>query len=522
MVALLISLKLHLLRGSLHRNLSQQIGLAFGVVGGLFATGLAIVGLVALRTVDTLTAEAAVVVAGSVLMLGWAVVPLLISGVDETLDPSRFALLPVRAGRLVPGLLLAGLVGVPGVATSIAALATLVTWSRGALPLIFALPAAVVGTLTCVLASRLTTTAAAGLLATRRFREVGTSIAVLTMAGTGAVPAAVVGLGLGTSDLERTLGVLGWSPFGVAWEVPADAANGHPGRALLRLVVALAVLVVGALAWAALLSRALADRARAGQPTRARVRGSVLDRLPARPMWAVTGRCLRYWRRDPRYLVALGSVLVGSLAPMAAIRAATGQTPGLLAVGPLAGLVAGLSAANDLGYDGSAFAAHLLAGVPGRVDRRGRAVAVLVWGVPLVLAVAVVACLVAGRPDLWPGCVGTSLSALLGGLGVGSLGGALAPFPMPEAGSNPFRTTSGGTARSALAQGVMMSVAVALTVPAGALLAVGVLWWPPASWLAAVVGPVIGAIALRHGTALGGRVVDARGPELLALVRRGA
>ena len=41
--------------------------------------------------------------AGSAVVLGWALVPLLFFGVDETLDPARFALLPVRPDDAGPG-----------------------------------------------------------------------------------------------------------------------------------------------------------------------------------------------------------------------------------------------------------------------------------------------------------------------------------------------------------------------------------------------------------------------------------
>ena len=39
------------------------------------------------------------------LTLGWLLMSLLVFGVDETVDPAKFALLPVRARELLPGLL---------------------------------------------------------------------------------------------------------------------------------------------------------------------------------------------------------------------------------------------------------------------------------------------------------------------------------------------------------------------------------------------------------------------------------
>ena len=70
--------------------------------------------MVALRfTSLELTADVTVL-AFSVLTLGWLLMSLLVFGIDETVDPAKFALLPVRARELLPGLLVAGLVGSTG------------------------------------------------------------------------------------------------------------------------------------------------------------------------------------------------------------------------------------------------------------------------------------------------------------------------------------------------------------------------------------------------------------------------
>ena len=53
-------------------------------------------------------------------MLGWTLVPLLFFGVDETLDPARFALLPIRGGTLARGMLAAAFIGVPALLTLLA------------------------------------------------------------------------------------------------------------------------------------------------------------------------------------------------------------------------------------------------------------------------------------------------------------------------------------------------------------------------------------------------------------------
>ena len=97
---------------------------------------------------------------------------LLVFGVDETVDPAKFALLPVRARELLPGLLVGGLIGVPGMATVLVALGLVITWARTPAPLtVAAVVAFPLGVATCFLLSRAATAAFAAVLSSRRFRD---------------------------------------------------------------------------------------------------------------------------------------------------------------------------------------------------------------------------------------------------------------------------------------------------------------------------------------------------------------
>ena len=105
MVKILVRLKLTLLANSLRRSVWRTVGLIVGLIYALGAVVAVLVGLVALRfSSPALTADVTVV-AFSGLTLAWLLMSLLVFGVDETVDPARFALLPVRAGELLPGLL---------------------------------------------------------------------------------------------------------------------------------------------------------------------------------------------------------------------------------------------------------------------------------------------------------------------------------------------------------------------------------------------------------------------------------
>ena len=254
MVAVLVRLKLTLLANSLRRSVWRTVGLVVGLVYGFGAVVAVLVGLFALRfTSAALTADVTVV-AYSALTVGWLLMSLLVFGVDETVDPARFALLPVRARDLLPGLFAAALLGVPGVATVLVAAGLVITWAR-TVPLIAAAAIAFpLGVATCVLLARVATSALAAVLASRRFRD-------LVLVGF-ALFGVVVGLGgnllgtFGASDpgrLRQALAVVaqvaGWSPFGWAWAVPADIARDQWLVAGVHLLLAGGLVAVLWRAW---------------------------------------------------------------------------------------------------------------------------------------------------------------------------------------------------------------------------------------------------------------------------------
>ena len=183
MVALLVRLKLTLFRNSLRRSLWRTVGLIIGMVYGLGLVVMAIAGLVVLRfTSASLTADVTVLTF-SLLTLGWLLMSLLVFGIDETVDPSKFALLPVSARQLLPGLVLAGLISIPGVATVLISAGLVVSWAR-TLPLTLAAVIAVpLGIATCFLLSRTATSALASFLASRRFRDL--AVVLLALIGAG-------------------------------------------------------------------------------------------------------------------------------------------------------------------------------------------------------------------------------------------------------------------------------------------------------------------------------------------------
>ncbi len=171
MVAHLLRLKLTLLRNSLRRSPMQLVGIAIGALYGLGALSQAIVGLILLSAADVQLAKTVVVLAGSAVMLGWLVIPVLAAGVDMTLDPARFVTFAIPMRQLLAGLALSGFLGVPGAVTLLASLGTVGTWWRHPLSMVAALVCSVLAVLTCIVASRAMTSASTNLAASRRFKD---------------------------------------------------------------------------------------------------------------------------------------------------------------------------------------------------------------------------------------------------------------------------------------------------------------------------------------------------------------
>ena len=154
-------------RSPLHLVSSILGGLAALAVLGILGPSLVLLGGSPLRVV------ALTVPLFTTITLTWGVLSLIATGVDSTLDPARFSVLPLRSTELTRGLLAAALTGIPAVMLCGLALAQVGSWLGHPAAVPAALVGGVLGVLTAVLLSRAVTSSLARVMTTRSRASTG-------------------------------------------------------------------------------------------------------------------------------------------------------------------------------------------------------------------------------------------------------------------------------------------------------------------------------------------------------------
>ena len=382
--------------------------------------------------------------------------------------------------------------------------------------IIAAVVCAVLAALLAFTGARCASALAARIAKGRRSTEIISILSLVLIVLLGPIFASVAtGVEQVWDRLPTWASVLGWTPLGAVWAIPGDVAAGRWGTALARLLVVLVTLAVLVAVARLALDRALADAA--GGAARATGRSAagigIFDRLPARPWGAVAARGLIYWLKDPRYSASL--IMIPAIG---AVMWFLGSDSGfsLWVLPMMIALLMSYAISADISYDNTAFSLHLLASVPGRADRLGRVVAMLVVATPLVVLGLVLWLVRLHQWPTLPAMAGVCAALLLGGGGVVSVVSARYTYPTPPPGASPMKTPQGFTILNLLLQFVLMGLMVLLALPPLVLLFVhlgtGAAVW---SWTALAVGLAEGVILLWVGVRVGGRWLEARGPELL-------
>ncbi|MBO1415045.1 hypothetical protein, partial [Streptomyces sp. FH025] len=541
MVGVLTGMKLAVLRRSMSGPRAASLILG-ALTGTLAAVGTALLGLA-----DFPTPEAGVGVVAAVLLLwtaGWALGPT-VTGGDPTLRLDYFTLVPQRPRTLALGLLGASFVGIAPL-VSLVAFTVLPVFGAGLgpLPALVAVPALLLHLLFVVVLSKLTLLALGGAARSRLGRELSALLLglVIGFLNTGWF---AIGFFLRLLTGEWAAGVgtavralpSGWSAVAV------DAAR----RSDWALVAAClgGLLALSALLFAAstaLLARQLARGTTGGRPAAARpsaplrgalpragllraalLRAALLRAVPDTASGAVLGKELRLWARDPRRARALRAALW------------TGVFTGLLPLlggfdtllpwtGVVAALFAGSLCANLYGLDAGALWLTLV--VPGaeRVDVRARQLAWLTVVAPAALLLTAAASAVAPPGRAWPWLLAVLPAVLGAGAGLVPLMSVLGPAPSPDRpGGNPLDAFGDESADQSRMQGlaVLLLQLLAALPAAGVVLAGTLLHSAPLRWAGAAAGLGTGLLSAGWLGRAARRRLEADGPELLDVMRKG-
>ncbi len=531
MARIFVQLKLRLLLNALRSSAAAK---ASFIVSSVFALILAVVtfaGLAALRhngaAVD-LTAALYTTFA-----FGWLILPLLAFGLDSTLDPATLVLYPLRTRPLMTGLLAASVTGVWPLANLIGELGITVGLAHGGLAVVTAVVATVLQVLFCITLARWVTTALAGLLRSRRGRDLA-ALAIIPIFGLYETFAQVVPKAIGQHHLTAAsfAGVdawLRWLPPGLAAHAVRDASTGHAGLAVARLALLLGIIVVLVALWGHSLSRALVTTDTSTQASAVRSGAlpfatGLLSRRHAMTS-TVAARVWVYQRRDPTSMIYWGITFVVTVAVSISSLRGHHSIVGVLISAAFGGAIIGALRGNVIALTGPPFYLDALA-LPGRKAMRawfaGHDIVFAALGVPLILVVSMAIAIISGHPSNGFLAWALGLAAIGAALGLSNFCSAVFPWPAVKRPGTPTPRPADGFGGQNAASRI------------GALLGTGILVLPVIIAITATGsvsdgvrmpvliagGAVYGALLAWAGATIAGIIAQATLPDLVQLASR--
>ncbi|MFI6354354.1 transporter [Streptomyces sp. NPDC050743] len=520
-----VRLKLSLLKNGLRQSGGRRAAFVVSAVIAVLFALLQLLGLLALH--GHAHADAVAVPGTAVLALGWTVLPLFFPTGDETLDPTRLVMLPLRPRPLVRALLAASLVGIGPLFTLLVLAGCALSLAQGAAGYVVSVVAVALALLVCVALARAVATANVRLLTSRKGRDLAVLSGLVIAIGAQLVNFGARQLGsAGLGQLQPVADVLSWVPPASAVAAVRAASEGSYGVAAAQLAVTVAGLAALIVVWARSLTRLMtAPDASTLQPADAAVRSrsaTGLGRLlPRDRTGTVTERSLRYIWRDPKTKAAwVTSLAIGLIVPVFNAVQGTGSIYfACFAAGML-----GIQMYNQFGQDTSAFwmvAMTISSPRDAYAELRGRALALLLITLPYAALVTVVTTALLGAWTRLPEVLGLSFALLGAMLATGAWTSARFPYSIPQEGHKnvvpgqaglAWISIFGGMIAAALLCSPVITLTVWLHVSAG-----GEDW----RWLLLPVGAAYGATLTWLGLRLAAPRTAGRLPEILTAVSKG-
>ncbi|WP_433401755.1 transporter [Streptomyces sp. CA-146814] len=521
-----VRLKLTLLRNGLRQSSGRKAAFIISLVFTLLLAAGQVLGLVLLR--GDAHAGTVVVLLTAVVALGWAVLPLFFPSGDDTLDPTRLVMLPLRPQPLVRALLVSSMIGIGPLFTLCLVLGSVLALAHGPAGVVFAVLAVPLTMLLCVALSRAVATANVRLLNSRKGRDLAVLSGLVIAVGIQFVNFGAQRLGQagGLSALDPAADVARWLPGASAIAAVDAASKGSYGVAAAQVLVT--VVALGALVW--LWQRGLvklmtapdgSTLAAAGPARKESRRTGLSGLLPEGRTGTVVQRSLRYIARDPKTKAAWVTALaIGAIVPLLNALQGTGSIYfACFAAGML-----GMQMYNQFGQDTSAFwmvALTISSARDAYVELRGRAVALLLITLPYTVLVCVATAALLGSWRTLPSALGISFALLGSMLAIGAVASALFPYSIPQEGA--FKNVAPG--QGGLAWISILGGMLAAPVLAGPV--IGLTIWlrvadhHDALWLVVPAGAVYGALIGWAGLRIAAPRTANRLPEILAAVSKG-
>ncbi|MFJ7411649.1 transporter [Streptomyces sp. NPDC098077] len=519
-------LKLTLLRNGLRQSSGRRAAFIVSLVFTLLLAAGQVLGLVLLRGNEH--AGTVVVLLTGVVALGWAVLPLFFPSGDDTLDPTRLVMLPLRPEPLIRALLVSSLIGIGPLFTLCLVVGSVIALAHGAAGVLFAVLAVPLTMLLCVALARAMATANVRLLNSRKGRDLAVLSGLVIAVGIQFVNFGAQRLGQagGLSTLEPAGDVVRWLPGASAVASVDAASDGAYGVAVAQLLITVAALAALMWMWRRTLVRLMTSpdgsTLAAAEPAREESgRGGLSALLPEGRTATVMQRSLRYVARDPKTKAAWVTALaVGAIVPLLNAVQGTGSVYfACFAAGML-----GMQMYNQFGQDTSAFwmvALTISSPRDAYVELRARAFVLLLLTLPFTLIVCTVTAAVIGDWQALPGALGLSFALLGSMMATGAVASALYPYSIPQEGA--FKNVVPG-------QGGLAWISILGGTLAAALLAAPVIaptvWMHvtdhhDALWLLVPGGLAYGALVGWAGLRIAARRTAARLPEILTAVSKG-
>ncbi|MGW5613576.1 transporter [Streptomyces sp. NPDC003877] len=520
-----VRLKLSLLRNGLRQSGGRTAAYVTSAVFALLFAALQLIGLIALR--GHAHAESVVVLAVAVLALGWAVMPLFFPSGDETLDPTRLVMLPLRPRPLVGALLTASLVGIGPLFTLCLLAGSVIAVARGGAAFAVGVVAVVLALLVCVALARAVAAANVRLLSSRKGRDLAVLSGLVIALGAQVVNFGAQRIGTsGLGELDPAGDVLQWVPPASAIGAVHAVSEGSYARAVAQLALSAGALVALLAVWSRHLTRLMTSPdgstlPTAGSAARERSSTGLARLLPAGRTGTVMERSLRYVWRDPKTKAAwVTSLAIGLIVPVFNAWQGTGSVYfACFAAGML-----GIQMYNQFGQDSSAFwmvATTISSTRDAYVELRARACALLLITLPYAALVTVLTTALLGDWRRLPEALGLSFALLGAMLATGAWTSARFPYSIPQEGYKNVAPGQTGLAWISIFGG--MIGAALLCAPVIAL----TIWLnlsadgEDVAWLLLPAGSLYGAALAVAGLRLAAPRTAGRLPEILQAVSKG-